>query len=95
MKIIFILLAVISVIAIIGVIILNHPCFGRRMSKERKARIEASPNYRNRQFQNQIPTLQFTGDKSLFRALWEFLSESKKDRVPAEAVPAVKTDLKA
>ena len=95
MKIIFILLAVITVIAIISVIILNHPCFGRRMSKERKARIEASPNYRDGQFQNQILTPQFTGDKSMFRALWEFLSESKKDRVPTEVVTAVKTDLKA
>jgi L-ascorbate metabolism protein UlaG (beta-lactamase superfamily) len=95
MKTLLIVLSVILVIAIVGAIILNHPCFGRRMSKERKARIEASPNYRDGQFQNQIPTPQFTGDKSMFGALWEFLSENKKDRVPKEAVPAVKTDLKA
>ena len=94
MKILLIVLAVISVIAIVGVIILNHPAFGRRMSKERKTRIEASPNYRDGQFQNQIPTQQFTGDKSMFRALWEFLTNRKKDRTPKEAVPAVKTDLK-
>ena len=42
MKILLIVLAVISVIAIVGIIILNHPCFGRRMSKERKARIKFS-----------------------------------------------------
>ena len=95
MKLLLIVLAVLLVIAIVGIIILNHPCFGRRMSKERKARIEASPNYRDGQFQNQIPTPQFTGDKSMFGALWEFLTESKKDRAPKEAVPAVKTDLKA
>jgi len=95
MKTLLIVLSVILVIAIVGAIILNHPCFGRRMSKERKACIEASPNYRDGQFQNQIPTPQFTGDKSMFGALWEFLSENKKDRVPKEAVPAVKTDLKA
>ena len=95
MKILLIVLAVISVIAIVGTIILNHPCFGRRMSRERKTRIEESPNYRNGQFQNQVPTPQFTGDKSMFKALWKFLSENKKDRVPAEAVPAMKTDLKA
>ena len=94
MKILLIVLAVISVIAIVGTIILNHPCFGRRMSRERKTRIEASTNYHDGQFQNQIPTPQFTGDKSMFKALWEFLSENKKDRVPKEAVPAVKTDLK-
>ena len=89
-----IILAVLLLITVAIIALLNHPCFGRRMSKERKARIEASPNYRDGQFQNQIPTPQFTGDKSMFGALWEFLSESKKDRVPTEAVPAVKTDLK-
>ena len=95
MKIILIVLAVISVLAIVGIIILNHPCFGKRMSKERQARIEASPNYRDGQFQNQIPTPQFTGDKSMFKALWEFLTNRKKERVPKESVPAVKTDLKS
>ena len=89
-----IILAVLLLITVAIIAVLNHPCFGRRMSKERKARIEASPNWCDGQFQNQIPTPQFTGDKSMFGALWEFLSESKKDRVPAEAVPAVKTDLK-
>jgi len=95
MKILLIVLAVIAVIAIVAAIILNHPCFGRRMSKERKARIEASPNYRDGQFQNQIPTPQFTGDKSMFLALWEFLTDRKKDKAPKEAVPAVKTNLKS
>ena len=95
MKILLIVLAVISVVVIVGLIILSHPAFGRRMSKERKARIEASPNWRDGQFQNQISTPQFTGDKSMFRALLEFLTESKKDRVPKAALPTVKTDLKA
>ena len=95
LKMLLIILAVLLVIAIVGVIILNHPSFGRRMSKERQDRIEASPNYSDGQFQNQIPTPQFTGDKSMFGALWEFFTDHKKDRVPKEAVPVVKTDLKA
>ena len=94
-KTLLIILAVLLVLAIVAVVILNHPTFGRRMSKERKARIEASLNWRDGMFQNQIPTPQFSGDKSMFRALWEFLTEGKKDRTPKEAVPAVKTDLKA
>jgi len=68
-----------------GMMVSIHPCFGRRMSKERKARIEASPNWRDGQFQNQIPTPQFTGDKSMFGAVWEFLSERKKDSFYAPA----------
>ena len=74
-----IILAVLLLITVAIIAVLNHPCFGRRMSKERKARIEASPNWRDGQFQNQIPTPQFTGDKSMFGAVWEFLSERKKD----------------
>ena len=90
-----IILAVLLVIAMIAVIILNHPCLGRRMSKERKARIEASPYYRNGMFQNQILTPQFTGDKSFFGTMWEFMTGGEKDKVPSEAIPAMKTDLKA
>ena len=95
MKTLLILIAVFFVIAIVGAIILNHPCFGKRMSKERETRIEASTNWHNGMFQNQMPTPQFTGNKSIFRALLEFLTDSKKDRTPKEAVPTVKTDLKA
>ena len=95
MKTLLIILAVLIVLAIVTVGILHHPAFGRKMSKERKARIETSPNYRDGMFQNKIPTPQFTGDKSMFGALWEFLTDSKKDRTPKEAVPAVKTDLKS
>ena len=90
-----IILAVLLLITVAIIAVLNHPCFGRRMSKERAAHIEASPNYRDGMFQNQIPTSQFTGDKSMFQALWEFLTDRKKDRAPKEAVPAVKTDLKS
>ena len=95
MKTTMIVLAILLLLVAAAVAVLNHPCFGRRMSKERKARIEASPNYYDGMFQNQIPTPQFTGDKSMFRALWEFLTNHKKDRTPKEAVPSVKTDLKA
>ena len=95
MKTLLIILAVLIVLAIVTVGILHHPAFGRRMSKECKARIEASPNYRDGMFQNEIPTPQFTGDKSMMSTLWEFLTDSKRGRAPEEAIPAVKNDLKA
>ena len=93
MKTLLIILAVLLIITIVAVVILNHPAFGRRMSKERKARIEASPNWRDGMFQNEEPTSQFTSDKSLFGMLWEFIMHRPKDRVPEEHIPAVKTDL--
>lgn len=70
------------------------PCLGRRFSKEYKAHIEQSPNYRNGMFHNEIPTPQFTGENGFFRTMWKFLTDGEKDRKPSEMVPAVKTDLK-
>ena len=40
MKTLLIILAVLLAVAVVAAVILNHPCFGRRMGKERKARIE-------------------------------------------------------
>ena len=94
MKILLIILAVVAVVAITAILVLRHPAFGRHVSAERKARIEASPNYRDGMFQNEEETPQFTGDKSPMAMLWDFITNPPKDRVPKEPLPAVKTDLK-
>ena len=92
MKIFLIILAVVAVVAITAMLVLRHPAFGRRMSAERKARIEASPNYRNGMFQNEEPTPQFS--RSMPAMLWDFITNPPQDRTPKEPLPAVKTDLK-
>jgi len=92
MKTLIIILAVLLLITAV-VAVLNHPCFGRRMGKERKARIEASPNWRNGQFQNQIPTPQLTGNTNWFSAMRKMMKG--ENRVPKEPIRAVKTDLKS
>ena len=94
MKILLIILAVVTVVAITAILVLRHPAFGRKMSKERQARIEASPNYRDGMFQNEEETPQFTGDKSPMTMLWDFIVHRPKDRVPFKALPSIKTDLK-
>ena len=91
MQIFLIILAVVAVVAITAMLVLRHPAFGRRMSAERKARIEASPNYRDGMFQNEEPTPQFS--RSMPAMLWDFITNPPKDRTPKEAIPAVKTDL--
>lgn len=96
MKILMIVLIIALMITTAVLLVLSHPAFGLwTVSKERKARIEASANYLDGMFRNQEPTPQFTGDKNMFRALWEFVFDSNKDCVPTEAIPAVKTDLKS
>ena len=92
MKTLLIILAVVAVVAITAILVLRHPAFGRKLSKERKARIEASPNYRDGMFQNEEPTPQFS--RSMPAMLWDFITNPPKDRTPKEPLPAVKTDLK-
>ena len=92
MKTLLIILAVVAVVAITAMLVLRHPAFGRRISAERKARIEASPNYRDGMFQNEEPTPQFS--RSMPAMLWDFITNPPKDRTPKEPLPAVKTDLK-
>ena len=77
------------------VAVLHHPAFGRRMSAQRRARIEASPNWRDGMFRNQQPTPQFTGNRNSLRALWTMLTTPDSNRVPVEPLPAVKSDLKS
>lgn len=64
----------------------------RHRSKEK---LRQSPNWRNGQFQNQLPTPQFTGDASPIKALWSMLARHDSARVPSEPIQAIKTDLKS
>ena len=89
-----IILSILFLLCLLPVPVLRHPAFGRRVSADRKARIEASPNWRDGMFQNRIPTPQFTGNHNTLKALWTMLTRRDSNRVPKQALPAVKTDLK-
>ena len=95
MKTAIIILSILVLMVAAVVAVLQHPAFGRRMSAERMARIEASPNWRDGMFQNQQPTPQFTGNRSSLKALWTMLTRRDNRRVPTEALPAVRTDLRS
>jgi L-ascorbate metabolism protein UlaG (beta-lactamase superfamily) len=69
--------------------------FGKLPSGNRLELIKQSPNYKDGQFQNEVPTTVMTGNKSGFQTMWEFLTEKRKDLAPAQPVPSVKTDLKS
>jgi L-ascorbate metabolism protein UlaG (beta-lactamase superfamily) len=75
-------------------LVLQHPSFGRRMSAERRQRIESSPNYRDGKFRNEHPTAQFTGKKSAMETLWGFLTDQSRNRIPTTPVPSEKHDLR-
>ena len=95
MNVLLIIIGIIVLLAGAGLAVLSHPAFGlwRHVSKER---IQASPNYRDGMFRNQLPTPQFTGDTASTRStLRRFLFGKDTLRVPQQPIPAVKTDIKS
>lgn len=73
--------------------------FGHKPEGERLARIQASPNYRNGQFQCIEPVeniMEDTGEEAegRFMATWKFLFGDKKGLVPEQPMLSNKTNLK-
>ena len=96
-----IILGIILLVTGTGLAILSHPAFGlwRHHSLEH---IQASPNYYDGMFQNQEPTLQFTGDSNgpdakhrRWKMIKRFMADKDSVRIPIEPIEAVKTDLRA
>jgi len=67
--------------------------FGAKPGGERLKRIQQSPHYRDRQFQNLNPTPQLTEGANIFSILREFLFDKSKQKIPPSALPSKKTDL--
>lgn len=80
---------------------LNTPQFGRKPSKERLARILASPNWSQADgvFRNYEPFVspppQTGKPKNRFKLWWDFLMADKSHLAPKAPFPTVKTNLKA
>ena len=101
MKILLIVIGIGVLVAGVVCAVLAHPAFGvyRHVDKEK---IQSSPNYYDGMFQNQEPTLQFTGNiqsKDAKHRRWKmikrFLADKDSVRVPQSPIEAVKTDLKS
>lgn len=79
---------------IVGInLFLRLPQFGRKATGNALKKIEASPNYKDGQFQNLNYTPQLTGNASMFKVMREFFFNKDKRNVPAAIIPSVKTDL--
>lgn len=76
-------------------VIVRLPSFGRLPQGERLERIRQSPNYRDGRFRNQEAGPMMTGDKSRLRGILEFLFRKREGLRPQDAVPAIRTDLRA
>lgn len=92
-RMIWIILAVLSIVAIAVIVFINQPDFGRMPRGERMGKIKLSPNYRDGQFQNLHTTPMLTSDKGRIRNFLDFLLRKEKGLRPEKELPVVKTDL--
>ncbi|TKK67446.1 MBL fold metallo-hydrolase [Ilyomonas limi] len=67
--------------------------FGKDPAGKELDTLKQSPNYRNNQFQNVVPTATLAEDASIVKTLWHFINKPKSNK-PPKPLPAVKTDLK-
>lgn len=68
---------------------------GKHPQEERLRRVQESPNYRDGEFQNQIPTPLFTEDVSTISIIWSNITDKNERLVPSEPIETIKTDLKS
>ena len=89
-----IVIGIVVVVAVVGIVFVNQPSFGRLPRGERLERIKSSPHYKNGAFENLSPTTLMTSDKGRLQGLWEFVFAKKDGLVPDKPIPVIKTDLK-
>lgn len=80
-------------VALISVIVLQHPVFGRAPRGERLARIERSPHYRNGRFHNLHNAPTMAGSKSFVQRLKDFLFDRPDRITPGKPLPFVHNSL--
>jgi L-ascorbate metabolism protein UlaG (beta-lactamase superfamily) len=87
---IYIVAFVIVFLLVLVYIFLQQPQFGSVASREK---LKRSPNYREGQFKNVMPTPQLTGDASVPKVMKEFFFQKDKRNKPSAPLPSVKTNL--
>lgn len=88
------ILGIIGVVALITVIVINQPQFGHNPRGARLERIKKSPQWNGSKFVNAHVTPQMTSDKGMLATMWDFLFGSHPGKMPEEAMPVEKHDLK-
>jgi len=81
--------------AVIVWLYMTGPSFGAIAKGERLQKMLASPNYKNGVFHNQHYTPALTEGYSMPGLIAEFLFTKKPHRIPIDAIPTIKTNLKS
>ncbi len=74
-------------------VFMNRTEFGKNPEGMYLEAVRNSPNFREGEFRNLIPTPLFTDDSTVFSVIIKSLFMKQDKLVPAETLPAVKTDL--
>lgn len=74
-------------------LVMQQPTFGKAPEKEKRKRLEQSPNFKDGKFQNLEETPAMHPDVSFWKIMREQL-KTGDNRVPAQPIPVVKRDLK-
>lgn len=89
----YLALLVILLLALLIMILLSQPQFGKLPTGERLQTILRSPNYKDGSFRNQSITPDLTEGATYFSVLTEFFFSRRPRLKPEGPVPSVKTDL--
>ncbi|TDL99525.1 MAG: MBL fold metallo-hydrolase [Flavobacteriaceae bacterium] len=89
------LLIVLFLFAILFILFLNHPMFGKLPSGERLERIKKAKNTQNGTFQNQNHTPDFAEGETYLSVVWYLLFGRNKNLSPKTQIPFEKTDINA
>jgi L-ascorbate metabolism protein UlaG (beta-lactamase superfamily) len=88
-----IILSISGLVAAAALILWNLPEFGSAPCGERLARIKKSPNYKNGEFQNLLPTPIITEAPNEKHSAIDIFFSAQTRRTPQDAIPSVKRDL--
>ena len=88
------ILIVVAVLFIGAYGYLHHPKFGKLPEGQSLEVIKKSPNYKNGEFTNLVPTPMLTEDRSRASIFWENLFIKDIRLIPTSDIPTVKTNLK-
>ena len=73
--------------------ILGQAKFGKNPQGERLERVQASPNYKDGEFHNTVPTATLVEGQSTLKIIWKGLFASSAGLRPQQPLPTVKLDL--
>src|SRR6478735_8427278 len=87
------ILLLLAALTVATIAFMQQAKFGQQPNGERLKRIQASPNYKDGQFQNISSTPALTEGVSYYAVLKDFMFGDYKRKQPTDNIPSVKTDL--